>query len=1001
MQSAGRRSSRVSLRLVYACAGLALATFAPDRTPEDAVGPIADTASRSIQASASPAETPTLPEGVASEWWTVVQANLLAEAYGVRPDTGGASGSYVADNPGQRWRTRFTSAGVAITPASPLPRDPRHPAHAPRVGNAGAPSPDASMTKSESNADARPAADGWSVGLRLAAYGAGGVLTPVRAVAPQADGARVEFRYDETEAGAPGLTEWYVNDSRGLEHGFTLAVAPAGTGPVTLELAVTGGLRPALQADGRAVELRGRDDAVRLRYADLFAADSTGLTLPATLSVPSDGPARIRLVVDTRGAVFPVTIDPLLTEPPTTFTGAAVGDVFGSSVASAGDVNGDGYADVVVGAPGYASSTGRVYVYHGGPGGLSTTAARILTGEPVSSGFGASVAAAGDVNGDGYADVAILAPWYAAYDGRVYVYMGGPSGLGTTPVARSPVTNDQFLSFVRTAGDVNGDGYSDIVIGAPGYRIDFGAFYLYMGRPDGLSATAMRWSGEATENFFGGSVASPGDVNADGYADLVVGAGGYDRRTGRAYLFLGGASGLASTPSSILTGEVIDSRFGQSVATAGDVNGDGYADVLVGAPEYSSSTGRAYVYLGGASGLATTAAATYTGEATNDSFGSSMATAGDVNRDGYADVVVGAPGYGNSTGRAYVYLGGASGLATTAAAVYTGEATNDSFGSSLATAGDVNGDGYADVVVGARGHSSSTGRAYLYLGGRAVSEDFNRDGTSDILWRHTTGGDVWLWPMDGAAKMSETYVRTVADTNWEIRGQGDVNGDGTADLLWRNEATGMIYCWLMNGATPHGEIYVATVDPAYDIVGTGDFNGDGKSDILWRNATLGDVWIWLMDGAMPLSEVYVDTVDPGYVVKGVGDLDADGKADIVWHGVAGDVWVWLMNGTTRLSQTYVGTVADTTYQIQQVADFDGNGKADLLWWNSVQGDVWIWPMDGATRLSETYVGTVPDTNYRIQAAGDYNGDGKADILWRNIVQGDVWVWLMNGDDEAV
>ena len=165
------------------------------------------------------------------------------------------------------------------------------------------------------------------------------------------------------------------------------------------------------------------------------------------------------------------------------------------------------------------------------------------------------------------------------------------------------------------------------------------------------------------------------------------------------------------------------------------------------------------------------------------------------------------------------------------------------------------------------------------------------------------------------------------------------------------------------------ETYVGTVDPAYDIVGTGDFNGDGKSDILWRHTAQGDVWVWLMNGATPLSEVYVDTVDPGYVVKGVGDVDGDLKADLVWHGAAGDVWVWLMNGPARLSQTYVGTVADTHYQIQQVADFDGNGKADLLWWNAVQGDVWIWPMDGTTVLAETYVGAVPDTNYRIVGSG--------------------------------
>ena len=274
--------------------------------------------------------------------------------------------------------------------------------------------------------------------------------------------------------------------------------------------------------------------------------------------------------------------------------------------------------------------------------------------------------------------------------------------------------------------------------------------------------------------------------------------------------------------------------------------------------------------------------------------------------------------------------------------------------------------------------------------------DFTGDLKSDVLWRHASLGEVWLWPMDGAANVSQTLVRTVADTNWEIRGLGDQTGDGLADIVWRHKTAGMVYLWPMAGTTPLAETYVATVDPAYDIVGTGDLDGDGKSDILWRHSTVGDVWIWLMDGPAVLAEVYVDRVAPGYVVKGLGDLDGDTKADIVWHGSAGDVWVWLMDGTTRLSQNYVGSVPDANYQIQEVADFDGNGTADLLWWNTVQGDVWLWPMSGATVLSESYVGVVPDTNYRIMAAGDYDGDTKADILWRNIVQGDVWVWLMDG-----
>ena len=153
----------------------------------------------------------------------------------------------------------------------------------------------------------------------------------------------------------------------------------------------------------------------------------------------------------------------------------------------------------------------------------------------------------------------------------------------------------------------------------------------------------------------------------------------------------------------------------------------------------------------------------------------------------------------------------------------------------------------------------------------------------------------------------ETYVRTVADTNWEIRGLGDQTGDGKAGIMWRHTITGADLSLADERSTPRSEMYVGTADPAYDIVGTGDFNGDAKSDILWRHTTNGEVWIWLMDGPRRSSQVYVGHAwTRRYVVKGVGDLDGDGKADIVWHhATSGEVWVWLMNGATAASEAWV------------------------------------------------------------------------------------------------
>jgi hypothetical protein len=449
-------------------------------------------------------------------------------------------------------------------------------------------------------------------------------------------------------------------------------------------------------------------------------------------------------------------------------------------VATAGDVNGDGYSDVVVGAYGNTSSTGKAYLYLGGASGLSVSPSWTTTGEAVGDGFGISVATAGDVNGDGYSDVIIGAHGNADNAGKAYLYLGGPSGLSTTYswTAAGEAASDNFGYSVATAGDVSGDGYSDVIVGAYGNAGNMGKAYLYLGGPSGLS-TASSWTaaGEAALDDFGYSVATAGDVNGDGYSDVIIGAHGNADNAGKAYLYLGGPSGLSTASSWTTVGEASGDDFGYSVATAGDVNGDGYSDVIVGAPYNSGNTGKAYLYLGGPSGLSTASSWTTVGEASGDDFGGSAATAGDVNGDGYSDVIVGAPYNSGNTGKAYLYLGGPSGLSTASSWTTVGEASGDGFGGSVATAGDVNGDGYLDVIVGAYGNTSNTGKAYLYLG-----EPSGLSGASS-------------WTAAGEA----------ADDNLgnSVSTAGDVNGDGYSDVIvgayGNNSNAGKAYMYFGGG----------------------------------------------------------------------------------------------------------------------------------------------------------------------------------------------------------
>ena len=343
------------------------------------------------------------------------------------------------------------------------------------------------------------------------------------------------------------------------------------------------------------------------------------------------------------------------------------------------------------------------------------------------------------MNGDGYSDVIVGADGYdngQSEEGRVYIYLGR-TRRGRFPARLDDLEGNQATAHfgwsVGTAGDVNGDGFSDVIVGAPAIRTvpaGRGGAFVYLGSAVGL-ATSPVWSVEGSQYaaHFGNSVGTAGDVNGDGYSDVIVGAYGYsngETEEGRAFVYLGSASGPAASAVWIAEGNQEWAIFGWKVGTAGDVNGDGFSDIIVGTYAYDNGQadeGRAYVYLGSAGGPAASPSWTAESDQVNGLLGISVATAGDVNGDGYSDVIVGVAGYDNvetDEGRALLYLGSASGLAPSPASVIESNQAEARLGVSVATAGDVNGDGYADVIIGASGYDNGEaeeGRAFLYYGG--------------------------------------------------------------------------------------------------------------------------------------------------------------------------------------------------------------------------------------------------------------------------------------------